>query len=435
MTLLDGLMSYYLLADTPQVNTLLIIGLLVLLCLSFVISGAEVALFSLSHKDVNMLKTKQHPAARRVIHLLDEPKPLYASILIASTFINICIIIIANNLLLQYVFGWNVNILSILARLSIIGFVLVFVGKVFPKVWATQNSLRFAFGSAFIIEGLHFILKGISRRLVGVADGIGKNLGADQSEASSLEELDRAIENSGNEEGKNILKSVIKFPNITVRQIMKSRLDVTGVDYKTGFAELVKTIEEHHYSRLPVYRTTLDEVTGILNTKDILPHLHEAADYDWHHLIRQPYFVPETKLIKDLLAEFQLKRIHFAIVVDEFGGTSGIVTMEDVLEEIVGDINDEFDEDENRNRRIDDLNFIFEGKTMIHDACKMMNIPTSTFDTVKNDSETIAGLVFECAGHFPAVNDVIPIGEFDFTILEADKSRLLQIKVTLKPQL
>lgn len=432
----DHFFLYHLLAASPQANTVLIIVLLVLLCVSFIISGSEVALFSLSNKDINMLKTKQHSGARRIISLLEEPKAVYASMLIAVTFINICIIVIANNLLLQYVVkGMQPLALSVLVRLLIIGPVLVFFAKVFPKVWATQNPIRFAFSAAFIIEGLHWLLKTLSRRLVGVADGIGKNLGADQSEATSMKELDMAIEKTSNEEGRNILKSVIKFPNITVRQIMKSRLDVTGVEYKTGFAELVKKIEEHHYSRLPVFRNTMDEVTGILNTKDILPHLHEAPDYDWHPLIRQPYFVPETKLIQDLLSDFQNKRIHFAIVVDEFGGTSGIVTMEDVLEEIVGDINDEFDEEESRNRKIDDLNFIFEGKTMIHDACKMMNLPVNTFEEVKKDSESIAGLVFENAGRFPAVDEVITIGDFDFTVLEADRSRLLQIKVTIKPQL
>jgi putative hemolysin len=432
--------SYSLLAVTPQGTTFLIIVLLALLLLSFVVSGAEVALFSLTNKDVNMLKTKQHAAAKRITDLLDEPKEVYTSLLIAGTFMNICIIILANYLFNQYFPYGRIKlanpgfdfILELVIRVVAIAFIVVFFGKILPKVWATQNNLRFAYGSALIIEALHLFLRRISRWMVSVADGLGHRLGANRIQTSGIQELGKSDEISPEE--KNILLGIEKFGNISVKQIMRSRLDVNGIEYSISFNELIKKIEELHYSRLPVYKNNLDEVIGILNTKDLLPYLNEHLDFNWHFLMRQPYFVPESKLIEDLLRDFQSKHIHFAVVVDEFGGTSGIVTLEDILEEIIGDIKDEFDEEETGNRKLDDLNYIFVGKTMIHDMCRTMGISQDTFDRVKGDSESLAGLVLELAGEFPKVNDVINSGDFDFTVLEIDKNRILLVKVTIKNQ-
>ncbi len=435
-----GHFLFILLSATPQGTTFLIIALLGLLLLSFVVSGAEVALFSLNSKDVNMLKTKQHAAAKRITDLLEEPKEVYTSLLIAGTFMNICIIVMANFLFNQYlpygkikVTGNGIDfIIEIVTRVVIITFAIVFFGKILPKVWATQNNLRFAYGSAFIIEALHLLLRRISRWMVSVADGLGHRLGANRIQTSGIQELDKSDEITTEE--KNILLGIEKFGNISVKQIMRSRLDVSGIDHNLSITDLIKKIEELHYSRLPVYKNNLDEVAGILNTKDILPHLNESSEFDWHPLLRQPYFVPESKLIEDLLKDFQSKRIHFAIVVDEFGGTSGIVTLEDILEEIIGDITDEFDEEEIGNRKLDDLNYVFVGKTMIHDMCRVMKLPLDTFDRVREDSESIGGLVLELAGEFPNVNDVIDCGDFDFTVLEVDKNRILLVKVTIKNQ-
>jgi putative hemolysin len=430
--------SFILLAVTPQGTTFLIITLLALLLLSFVVSGAEVALFSLTNKDVNMLKTKQHSAAKRITDLLEEPKEVYTSLLIAGTFMNICIIILANFLFNQYFpYGYLrlVNtgfdyIVEVVLRVIVIAFIIVFFGKILPKVWATQNNLRFAYGAAFIIEALHLFLRRISRWMVSVADGLGQRLGANRIQTSGIQELGKSDEITVEE--KNILLGIEKFGNISVKQIMRSRLDVSGIDYNLSFSELIKKIEELHYSRLPVYKNNLDEVIGILNTKDFIPHLDKPSDFDWHSLMRQPYFVPESKLIEDLLRDFQSKHIHFAIVVDEFGGTSGIVTLEDILEEIIGDIKDEFDEEETGNRKLDEFNYLFVGKTMIHDVCRAMKLSQDTFDRVRGDSESLAGLVLELAGEFPKVNDVITCGDFDFTVLEIDKNRILLVKVTVK---
>lgn len=432
-------LSYVFLAVHLQGTTFLVIALLVLLLLTFTISGAEVALFSLSKKDINMLKTKQHVSAKRIVTLLEEPKEVYASLLIAGTLINICIIILANYLISAYISFKNVGtLLEVLAKVLVIAFVLVFFGKILPKVWATQNNLRFAYGSSVIVEGLHLLLRRISKWIVKLANRIGKGAGADKTEAMSMQELDEAIDIKTDEEAspeeKSIMKGIVKFGNISVKQIMRSRLDVSGIEYNSSFGDLVKRVEELHYSRLPVYKDSLDEVVGLINTKDLIPHLSEADNFDWHILMRQPYFVPEPKLIEDLLKDFQQKRIHFAVVVDEFGGTSGIVTMEDILEEVIGEIKDEFDEEESNNYKVDDNNYIFEGKIMIHDMCRIMKLPMDTFDKIRGESESLAGLILEVAGEFPTEDWVIPTGDFEFGIMKVENNRIMLVKVTIKPK-
>jgi putative hemolysin len=432
-------LSFVFLAVNPQSTTFLVIVLMALLLLAFTISGGEVALFSLNSKDVNILKTKQHSAAKRIITLLEEPKEVYASLLIASTFINICIAILVNFLISQFIsFGDIPFAIEMLIKVMVIAFGLLFFCEVLPKIWATQNNLRFAYGSSFVIEAIHLVLRRISRGVVSLADGIGKRLGANKSQALSIREIDEAIDIKTDEEAspaeKSIMKGIVKFGNISVRQIMRSRLDVSGIDYNTSFADLNHRIEELHYSRLPVYKGSLDEVAGIINTKDLIPFVDEEDNFDWHPLMRQPYFVPESKLIEDLLRDFQARKIHFAIVVDEFGGTSGIVTMEDILEEVIGEIRDEFDEEESGNRKLDDNNYIFEGKTMIHDICRMMRLPTDTFDKVKGDSESVGGLVLELAGEFPRLDAEIPCGDFVFTVIEVENNRVKLVKVTVNPK-
>jgi CBS domain containing-hemolysin-like protein len=251
------------------------------------------------------------------------------------------------------------------------------------------------------------------------------------------ESLDRAIdllpENEATTEEKKILKGIQKFSETTVKQVMRSRLDVSGIEVEMSFDDLMKKVKELNYSRLPVYRNNLDEIVGIIHTKDLLPHLKAPSDFDWRQLLRQPYFVHEQKLIEDLLQEFRSERKHFAVVVDEFGGTSGIVTMEDIVEEIIGEIEDEFDDEKIANIRIDEYNYIFEGKTMIPDVCKMMKIPANTFDKVRGESDSLAGLVLEIARAFPQVNEKVEYESFTFLPLEINKNRLDKIKVTINP--
>jgi CBS domain containing-hemolysin-like protein len=272
--------------------------------------------------------------------------------------------------------------------------------------------------------------------MVAIADQISETSGANESEATSMRELDDAIEVNNDAtsiEEKNILKGIVKFSNITVKQIMKFRLDVNGIDYDTSFEELIKKVEELHYSRLPVYKGSLDDTVGVLNTKDLLQHIDEN-NFDWHALIRPTLFVPESKLISDLLKEFQTKRIHFAIVVDEFGGANGIVTMEDILEEIIGDIRDEFDEEESAVRKVDDKTYIADAKIMLYDLCRAMRLPIDTFDQVKGESDSLGGLVLELAGEFPSVNETVNTGDFDFTVLEIEKNRIKSVKIFINYQ-
>jgi putative hemolysin len=437
---LDSTPLFILLAGNADGLILPFIVLAVLLLMSFAVSGAEVALFSLSKKDVNMLKTKEHDAAKRIINLLDEPKEVYATLMITGTFINIGIIVLSNFLLNRIIPLDQVNFtLSIIIKVVIIAFILIFFGKVLPKVTATQNNLRFAYDSSFFIDSLHLLFRRISRWVVSLADGIGHRVGADKSEAVSIRELDEAIdiksEEEASQEEKNIMKGIVKFGNITVKQIMHSRLDVNGLEYDLPFKELMQKVEDLHYSRLPVYKSNLDEVVGIINTKDLIPHLDEQDGYDWHPLMRQPYFVPESKPIEDLLKEFQQKRIHFAVVVDEFGGTSGIVTLEDIMEEVIGEIKDEFDDEESKNKKLDEHNFVFEGKTHIIDMCRTMRLPPDTFDNVKGESESVAGLVLEVYGEIPPENELIPCGDFQFTVIEKNQNRIQLVKVTVIPNL
>jgi len=424
-----------------QGTTILVMVLFVLLFLSFVLSGSEVAFFSLTYKDVNLLKSKQQPPYKRIVDLLEEPKILLASLLIANSFINISIIIISN-LLIDGIFDFeqfNGVWLEFLIKVIVVSFILVLFGEVMPKVLATQNNIRFAKDFGGIIKGVAYICRGLSKWLVKYSDIIEKRLANRNNGSYSLEELDHAIDlttqDTASENEKNILKGIVKFGNITVKQIMKTRVDVHGIDDETSFSELISIVKDLQYSRLPVYKEDLDNVVGMIHTKDLLPYLHEPDDFSWKHLMRQPFFVHEQKFIEDLLKEFQAKRIHFAVVVDEFGGTSGIVTLEDILEEVIGEIKDEFDEEESSYKKIDEYNYIFEGRTMINDVCKIMELQSDTFDQVKGESDSLAGLVLELAGEIPTVTQVVSSGDFEFTVLEVARNRVEKIKVTIKPQI
>lgn len=438
--------AFFYFLDTPhsvafnsQEITISVFLLIILLLVSFFVAGAEVAYFSLSYKDINMLKTKQQPGYKRIVDLLESPKTLLASLLIANSFVNISIIIVSNFIIDNVIifdsrFWW----LQFLIKIVSVTFLLVLFGEVMPKVMATQNSIRFAKDSGPLVEGISALFNGLSERLVGTSDFIERKLAKKSNTSYSLEELDHAIdittESEASQKEKNILKGIVKFSNITAKQVMKARLDVSGIEYSTSFSSLIKMVEDLHYSRLPVYKSDFDNLVGVLHTKDLLPYLDNPPDFDWHSLMKHPYFIHEQKMIEDLLQEFQTKRIHFAVVVDEFGGTSGIVTLEDILEEIIGEIKDEFDDEDNAYTKIDDFTYIFDGKTMIHDVCRVMELPMETFDEVRGESESLAGLVLELAGEIPAANDVIVSGDFEFMVLEVEKNRLRKIKITIKPK-
>lgn len=419
-----------------QTTTVLIVLLFFLLMLSFIISGAEIAFFSLTYKDVNLLKTKPQPNYRRIVELLNEPKKLLATFLIANCFINIGIIILSN-ILLDGLLNFNSHFqwVEFLIKVVLVTFILLLFSEILPKTTAANNNIRFAKDTSVLVDIFHIMLGKFSDLLTKYSDIIEKKLSHTVGAGISNEDWYQAIDitQAGTtEDEKKILKGILKFGDITVKQIMKARLDVHGIDYNTSFNELLKQLSELHYSRLPVYKEDLDEVVGIIQTKDLLPYLDNDLDFNWHSLIRQPYFVHEQKMIEDLLREFQNKHIHFAVVVDEFGGTSGIVTLEDVLEEVIGDIKDEFDEEELGYKKLDDSNYIFDGRTMINDVCKIMELPVNTFDPIKGESDSLAGLILELAGEIPQTGQKITSGDFEFTVADAEKTRINKIKITIK---
>jgi gliding motility-associated protein GldE len=361
---------------------------------------------------------------------------LLGCLLIASSFVNIAIIVVSNILIGNILDLQRIDALWLeyVIKFVSITITLILFGEVMPKVMAAQNNIRFAKDVGPVVEFIYLVFKRASIWLVKYSDVIAKKLNKKKG-PYSFKELDEALDlttnNNTSVEEKNILKGIIKFGNITVKQIMKTRVDVHAIDKNMSFGELIHQIGEWHYSRLPVYEENIDRIVGLIHTKDLVPYIDKLDDFDWLKLVRHPYFIHEQKLIEDLLKEFQSKHIHFAVVVDEFGGTSGIVTLEDIMEEVIGEIKDEFDEEEIVYEKIDDQNYIFEGKTMLNDVCKAMQLDANTFDSIKGESDSLAGLVLEIEGEIPSINQIVNSGDFDFTILEVEKNRLLKIKVTI----
>lgn len=414
--------------------TILIIIILILLLLTGFTSGAETAYFSLTAKDINYLKSQERPRARQAVRLLDHPKVLLATIVVANNFINIAIII-STNLLVRSLMPPDMGeAMSFIIQVVVVTFLLVLFGEVLPKVYATQNNMRMALLSAPVLDVFSSIFRPVSNLLVSSTNYIEGRLASKTVNNITNEDFEHAIEltvgHSATREEVNIFKGILKFGNITVRQIMRTRLDISGLDHEMNFREVQQYCIEVGYSRLPVYKENFDNIAGMIHTKDFLPHT-EDDNFNWHTLIRPAFFVHENKLIEDLLKEFQQKRIHFAIVVDEFGGTAGMVTLEDIMEEIIGDIKDEFDEDDLSYKKIDENNYILEGKILINDACRIIGIPSDTFDPVRGESDSLAGLILEISGKFPAVNETISFKEYEFTVLEIDKMRIQRVKLTI----
>jgi len=420
---------------TPNVVIYLLV-IFILLLLAFIVSGAEVAFFTLNYKDLNVLKTRQNTSGKLITKLLEKPKSLLASLQIAGILLGVAFIMVTNYLITQMEDLQTLPVLSLVVRIALISFILLFFGQVLPRVWAAQNNIRFATYFAWFVSIIHATLEPVSDFFVNLSNSIEDRLFHRQSGHVNYQEIDQAIEMSvdptASQEEKNILKGILKFGNITVKQIMRTRLDVSGLEYDNTFEQVTKQVADLHYSRLPVYKGNLDNIVGVIHTKDLLPHLGKGNTIDWHEVMRQPFFVHGHKLIEDLLTEFQTRRMHFAVVVDEFGGTSGIVTLEDIMEEVIGDIKDEFDEEEFNYSKVDNFTYVFEGKTMLNDVCRIMNVPPDTFEHVKGESDSIGGLILELAGKFPEENSVINYGNFDFTVLEVSKMRIQKVQVIIR---
>lgn len=417
---------------------ILTILLLASVLMLFMNAGAEIAFFSLGYKDLGNLKSKQYPAAERIVQLLQEPRLLLSSLLVGNIVFRLLIILLCNYLITEQSFpGFSEWILFVLRLVSAI-VVLILFGELLPKVWASNNNVRFAFYSSFFVWMNFLMFRRIGKWMDRISERVENALGKHDDMQSRLEQIDQVIshgtEEGTSEEEKNLLKGIAQFGNVTVRRAMKSRLDVQGIEEGTSFTELKRKVEEQQYSRFPVYKESLDQISGIIHSKDLLPHLDKGDEFDWKSLMRSAFFIHEQMLVEDLLRAFQSKRTHIAIVVDEFGGTDGIITLEDILEEIVGEIRDEYDDEESVNIRVDEFNYIFEGKIMINEACKIMQLPNRVFDPISGESETIAGLVLELAGEIPKVNQVLVAHDFTFTVLEVAMNRIQKVKITISIQ-
>jgi len=396
------------------------------------ISGSEVAFFSLSPGDIEKMQKKKTKINKLILKLLDIPERLLATILIANNFINVAIVILTAYVSNSLIDFSQAKILGIIFNVVFITFLLLLFGEILPKIYATLLPRKFAAFMAYPLLYLNGLFRPISSLLMYSTSFVNKRVGH-RGHNISINDLSHALEltSSGMSEDKNILKRIVKFGNIDVKEIMKSRVDVTVVDNKSSFSQLINIILESGYSRIPVFEDTFDNVRGVLYIKDLLPHLHKNDTFKWQELIRPPYFVPENKKINDLLTEFQTKKIHLALVIDEYGGTSGIVTLEDILEEIVGEITDESDDDEIIYSKQDNNNYIFEGKILLNDFFKITNIKDDVFDEVKGEADTLAGLILELRGEIPEKNSTVSYKNFNFRIESADKRRIKQIKVTI----
>jgi putative hemolysin len=436
----DPLFSFILLAGFLKPFSLSVLIsffiLLVLLLLSALISGSEVAYFSLNPSEKEKLSSSDKKSHDKVKLLLAGPKKLLATILISNNFVNVAIIILSTYTIENTFDFTNIDSsISFIIQVIVITFVILLFGEVIPKVYATKHALKLAETMASPLSILKKIFKPISSLLIlstGIIDKKVKKKGLDVTveELSDALDLTEGIAQDNDEH--RILKGIVKFGETSVKQVMKARMDVISIELNTKFDDVVANILECGHSRIPIYEGSFDKIVGLLYIKDLLPHIKESKNFDWNSLIRNPFFVPENKKLDDLLKEFQEKKIHLAIVVDEYGGSSGIVTLEDVLEEIVGEISDEFDEDEISYSKLDKNNYIFEGKTGLNDVFKIIDIEDETiFDEINTEADSIAGLVIEIAGRIPIKHEKIIYKHFTFTIEAADKRRVKRIKLVI----
>ncbi|MBI1184155.1 gliding motility-associated protein GldE [bacterium] len=422
--------------DSPAVYVSQIIGLLLLLFISALVSGSEVAFFSLKGEELNLLKNSENATDKTILQLLHKPKHLLATILITNNVVNIAIVVLSTSIT-QPLLQLSNPLLEFIIQVVVVTFLLVLLGEVTPKIYAQYRNVQMARAVVYPMNFFNYIFYPFAQMLVRSSSFFEKRISKYQSELSK-EELNQAIELTSDEETsqeeKNILKGIVNFGDITVKQIMKPRQEVVAYPAHIPFDELKDEINKHRFSRLPIYEGDLDRVLGILHVKDLLPHLSKNADFNWSQLIRKPYFVPEMKEIDDLLKDFQLKKMHMAIVVDEYGGTEGVVTLEDVLEEIVGEIHDEFDDNEVFYSKLSDTEVVFDAKTSLSDVVKVMHLEPELFDEYKSQVESIGGLATELNGKIPRVGEVIDFNGFELKIESADRKKIRRIKMSQKPE-
>ena len=400
-----------------------------LLFVSGFASASEIAFFSLSPADRSAVDEQKHPADAKISRLLADSERLLATILITNNLVNVTIIMLCN-FFFMHVFRFHSPVAEFIVLTVILTFLLLLFGEIIPKIYSAQNPLKFCRFTAPGLTALRSAFYPLSSLLVRSTSSLNKRF-AHKGHNISTAELSQALELTDKAELKeenNILEGIIRFGGETAKEVMTPRLDVVDLEIHTPYSDVIKCIVENVYSRIPIYAGNHDHIKGILYIKDLLPHIGKGDNFRWQSLVRPAYFVPETKMIDDLLRDFQANKIHIAIVVDEFGGTSGIVTMEDIIEEIVGEIRDEYDDEERKYAKLNDHTWVFEGKTQLTDFYKITGIDSETFDEVAGDADTLAGLMLELKGEFPAKHECIKHDRYTFEVLEMDNRRILKLK-------
>jgi gliding motility-associated protein GldE len=405
----------------------------ILLIFSGYASGSEIAFFSLSPTDLNELDEEKNESDRQITELRSDSERTLATILITNNLVNVTIIMLSNYFFSHVIDFGNAYWLQFIVITVLLTFLLLLFGEIMPKVYAGQHALAFCRFSAPGIMRLRKVFYPLASVLIrsGV---LAEKVVQKESHVLSVDDLEQALELTDEDElreEKNMLEGIVRFGDETAKEVMTSRQDVVDLDFRSSFPDVLKCIVENNYSRIPVYQGSIDNIRGILYIKDLLPHLSKPSSFRWQSLIRPPYFVPETKKIDDLLRDFQENKVHIAIVVDEFGGTSGIITLEDILEEIVGEINDEYDEEEKNYTRINANTYIFEGKTLLSDFFKILDLDDETFEDVEGDADSLAGLLLEIKGDFPELHERLDYKNFTFEVTELDGHRISRIKVII----
>ncbi len=417
---------------TPGVAFAILLTL-VLLGISGFASGAEIAFFSLSPSDISELNGSKQSRDKTIQVLREDSERTLATILITNNLVNVTIIMLCNFIFARLVNFGNAVWLQFLCITVLLTFILLLFGEIMPKVFSRQNPLAFCrrcVGGISICRRVFWPLETILLRSGILAEKVVQK----ENHVLSVDDLEQALELTDKNDIKDersMLKGIIRFGDETAKEVMTSRQDIVDLDIKCSYADVLKCIVENNYSRIPVYQENEDNIRGVLYIKDLLPHLSKPATFRWQSLIRPPYFVPETKKIDDLMREFQENKVHIAIVVDEFGGTSGIVTLEDILEEIVGEINDEYDEDTKSYSKLNYNTYLFEGKTLLFDFCKVLNVDDDEFVDVEGDADTLAGLLLEIKGDFPSMHEKIDYKNYTFEVMEIDQRRISKVKVTV----
>lgn len=426
-------MEYALTTTAPSFGAWCALGASVLLLVcSGLASASEIAFFSLTPQHLAEISEQKRSSDVRILQLREHSDRVLATILILNNLVNVSVIMLLNMFIMDWLhFGPGTEWLEFILLTVVLTFLLLLFGEIMPKIYSAQHTLSFARFAAPFLSVMQSVFYPISSLLM-MSKAFTDRIVSVETESLTVDDLEKAMELTNKKDiaqESKMLEGIIRFGGETAREVMTPRVDIVDLDMNTPFPEVIKCIVENNYSRIPVYKGTADNIQGVLYIKDLLPHLQKPANFRWQSLIRPPYFVPETKMIDDLLRDFQQNKVHIAIVVDEFGGTSGIVTMEDIIEEIIGEIDDEYDDDEKTYQRLNQFTYLFQAKTLLTDFYRIMNLDDEFFTEVEGDADTLAGLLLEIKGEFPSLHERITYRNLTFEVMEMDERRIVSIKV------